>query len=213
MRAVAVVVGTLLLAVAVSAADAGRPHPHRGLLAPFTTAPPAPTLRDDERRAIDRGDVIVRDMEGRSDGRRMVVFTVDAPPERVWAVVSRFSAFPTYIDEVKQAVVLDDGPDGTVVAFTVSQFGFTLTYYVRHRYDAARREGTWTLDYTKESDLDDSVGFWRVTPWPGAPGKSLVEHSTHVALKTAMPGFLRAWIADNSLRSTGDWVRKHATTK
>lgn len=128
-------------------------------------------------------------------------------------MVSRFTAFPRYIDEVKQAVVLEDGPDGTVVAFTVSQFGFTLTYYVRHRYDAVRREGTWTLDYGKESDLDDSIGYWRVTPLPGSPGRSLVEHSTHVALKTAMPDFLRSWIADNSLRLTGTWVRKHVAAK
>lgn len=75
--------------------------------------------------------------------------------------------------------MVEDGPAGTVVAFTVSQSGFTLTYDVRHRQDAVRREGTWTLDYTDESDLDHSIGFWR----------SVVEHSTHVALKTAMPGF------------------------
>ena len=201
------------IAAPVDAADPGRPHRHRGILSPFASPPSPPSLTEEERRAVERGDVVLRDIDGRSDGRRMVVFTVDAPAEGVWAVVSRFSAFPRYIDEVKQAVVLEDGPDGTVVAFTVSQFGFSLTYYVRHRYDAVRREGTWTLDYTKESDLDDSIGYWRVTPIPGSPGRSLVEHSTHVALTTAMPGFLRAWIADTSLRSTGTWVRKHATTK
>ncbi len=203
----------LVLAGVVHAADPARPHAHRGILLPFETAPPPTPLSEDERRAVDRGEVLVRDMAGRTDGRRVVVFTVEAPPERVWAVISRFSAFPTYIDEVKKAVVLEDGPAGTVVAFTVSQFGFTLTYYVRHRYDTVARVGTWTLDYSKESDLDDSIGFWRVSPMPGVPGRSLVEHSTHVALKTAMPGFLRSWIADNSLRSTGDWVRKHATAK
>lgn len=206
---VVTVVAVAVTATAAVAADLGKPHPHRGLLAPFATIPAPPVLSPAEREALARGEVLLRPMEGRSDGRRMVVFTVDAPPERVWSVVSRFEAFPTYIDEVKKVAILERGADGTVVAFTVSQMGFTLTYYVRHRYDDAARVGTWTLDYGKESDLDDSVGFWRVTPLPGDATRSLVEHSTHVKLKAALPSFLADWIQGNSLKSTGDWVRRH----
>jgi hypothetical protein len=200
----------LALAPSALAADPSRPHGHRGVLAPFAEMPKPVVLSPAERTAVERGDVLLREMAGRKDGRRQVVFTVEAPPERVWAVIANFAAFPRYIDEVKSAVVVEEGADGTVVAFTVSQAGVTLTYYVRHRYDAAQHEGTWTLDYSKESDLDDSIGYWRVTPLAGGT-RSLVEHSTHVALKTPLPGFLRDWIADNSLRGTGGWVRKHVT--
>lgn len=210
MRGAALLVAIVAaLASTVHAADPARPHPHRGVLAAFTALPKPPTLTRDEGAALARGEVVLRDIEGRKDGRRMVVFTVNAPPEKVWAVIADFAAFPRYVDAVKSATVLEEGPHGTVVAFTVAQAGFVLTYYVRHVYDAERREGSWTLDYTKESDLDDSVGFWRVTPLASGDG-SLVEHSTHVALKTPLPGFIRDWIANDSLRSTGAWVRKHA---
>lgn len=77
MRRAALVIAALTLAVGVEAADPLRPHPHRGILAPFAAPPPSPALSDEERRAVEKGDV------GRSDGRRMVVFTVDAPPEQV----------------------------------------------------------------------------------------------------------------------------------
>ena len=208
------VAGVLLIASTnVVAANPAAPHPHQGKLAPFSGLPPPPTLSADERAALARGEVIVRPMDKRSDGRRMVTFQVDAPADRVWAVVSRFEAFPSYIDEVKRVSVLQRDAKGTVVAFTVSQLGVTLTYFVRHLYDDERRAGTWTLDYGKESDLDDSVGYWRVTPLPGDPSRCLVEHSTHVALQTPLPGFLQTWIADGSLRSTGAWVRKHSATR
>ena len=36
---------------------------------------------------------------------------------------------------------------------------------------------TWTLDYSQESDLDDSTGYWLVYPSPADPSKTRVEYT------------------------------------
>lgn len=92
-RPLAFIAVVFVLAGVAHAADPARPHPHRGILGPFRSAPSPTPLTDEERRAVGGGAVVLRDTAGRTDGRRAVVFTVEAPPERVWAVISRFSAF------------------------------------------------------------------------------------------------------------------------
>ena len=43
-----------------------------------------------------------------------------------------------------------------------------LEFFVRHfLYIQHHRSLTWTLDYTKESDFDDSCGYWYIVPHPG----------------------------------------------
>jgi hypothetical protein len=66
---------------------------------------------------------------------------------------------------------------------------------------------TWTLDYSRSSDLDDSVGFWRVTPVEGAPDRAQVEYSVDIAISSWVPGFVRNLLVDDGLKQATSWVK------
>ena len=47
--------------------------------------------------------------------------------------------------------------------------GIGIDYYIEHIIHTDEGWVTWTLDYSRKSDLDDSVGYWRVTARPPSP--------------------------------------------
>jgi len=103
-------------------------------------------------------------------------------------------------------VYLRDG-ENIDVAFKLSWLGFSLDYHIHHVFHDPEQWGTWTLDYSRESGLDDSVGFWRVTPVAEKPGTSQVEYSVDVQLPGWIPGFVRSIIVDKGLKQATEWVR------
>lgn len=203
----ALALGALLWAVNARAADAKKPHPHKGTLAPYPR-PPAPlVLSDKEMQRLADGKPVMRQTEGDAGGRGLAVFRVKAPPEVAWAVINDFKNYPKYIDEVKEIEVYKKDGGNIDVRFEISSWGVSIEYFIHHDYDMANRWGTWTLDYARESDLDDSVGFWRVTPVEGQPEQATVEYSVDIAIKGWVPGFVRGLLVDNGLKAATTWVK------
>ena len=66
---------------------------------------------------------------------------------------------------------------------------------------------TWTLDYDKLSDLDESVGYWAVLPHPSEPGQSRVFYSIDMKTRGWMPGFARRMVARQGLEEATGWVK------
>lgn len=204
----------LILAVAGDAAagDWNKPHPHQGVLKPFAADPPPIALSEKEQARLAQGKPVFRqapDQDG-DGGRGTAVFVVDAPPEVVWAVISDFGSYPRWIEDLKETKVygtttLPDGKRRIDVYMKAGRLGVAVEYFVRHVFDDAARVGTWTLDYGKESDLEDSIGFWRVTPRDG--GKSLVEYSVGVKLRGWVPGFVKELLLDSGLKQATRWVK------
>lgn len=44
--------------------------------------------------------------------------------------------------------------------YTAAVGPFKLRYYIEHNFEPLQHSMTWTLDYTKSSDIFDSVGYW-----------------------------------------------------
>lgn len=40
-----------------------------------------------------------------------------------------------------------------------------FVYFLTHLYDPKQRSMTFRLDYSRQSDLDDCVGYWYVQPF------------------------------------------------
>ncbi len=89
----------------------------------------------------------------------------------------------------------------------------SIEYYIHHDYDMEHRWGTWTLDYTRNSDLDDSVGFWRVNSVDGNPKRSIVEYSVDIAIKGWVPGFIRDILVNKGLKQATHWVKVQSEKK
>lgn len=210
----------VLAAGAAQAADWAKPHPHKGVLKPFAADPPPLVLSDKERARLADGKPVFRQVEdqGGTSGRGSAVFRVDAPADVVWGVVLDFPSYPKWIDDLKETKVYGkSGPaDGTQtidVYMRAGKMGVSVEYFVRHVFRNDRRVATWTLDYGKESDLDDSVGFWRVTPLPDDPRKSLVEYAVDLRVKGWVPSFIKDVLLDQGLKQATRWVKVQAEAR
>ena len=72
---------------------------------------------------------------------------------------------------------------------------------------------SWTLDYGRESDLDDSTGYWLVYPSPLDPQKTRVEYSVVLLIKGWVPGFIQTMLADSGVENATKWVKREAEKK
>lgn len=207
MRTVVLALALAVVAPAAIAADATIPHEHKGLLAPYPRPPKPLVITDAERAVLATGKPVMRQAEGGAGGRGLAVFVVDAEPDVVWSTIQEFKSYPKWIPEVSQCDVYRKDGGKIDVHFQIKSFPITLDYYIAHNANQAERWGTWTLDYGRQSDLDDSVGFWRVTEVAGQPKKAQVEYSVDIALKGYVPGFIRGILVDNGLKQATSWVK------
>ncbi|KAJ1617194.1 hypothetical protein T492DRAFT_850265 [Pavlovales sp. CCMP2436] len=87
--------------------------------------------------------------------------------------------------------------------------GYQLEYFINQIYVPKNRCLTWTLDYSRKSDLHDSAGYWRVDPLPGQPGRSRVFYSSS-SLVLGMPQFVMDLLTSQALKASTAWVKKYA---
>ena len=94
--------------------------------------------------------------------------------------------------------------------FVISTWGVTVEYYVKHDYQPQKGYMTWTLDYTRESDLGDSTGYWLVYPSPLDPSKTRVEYSVDLRIQGWVPGFIQTMLAESGVEDATKWVKREA---
>jgi hypothetical protein len=99
--------------------------------------------------------------------------------------------------------------------YTRMKVGFPmlkLEFFVRHfLYIQAHKCLTWTLDYTKESDFDDSCGFWYIIPHPDDPDeRTRVYYSVQVSMFDWVPKFVVDFMSSKALTDATAWVKKYS---
>jgi hypothetical protein len=206
----ALVAVSLLAALASAsswAADAQPPHEHRGVLKPYPRPPPALVLSEADMKRLHEGKPILRQAEAGAGGRGTAIFAVSASPDVTWAVINDFASYPKWIKGVKKCSVYRKDGGKIDVEFKIGALLVELEYFIHHDYDMQNRWGTWTLDYHRQSELDDSVGFWRVNAVAGKPNESIVEYSVDIAIKGWVPGFIRTILVDDGLKTATGWVK------
>jgi hypothetical protein len=190
----------------------GPRHPHNGKLTPYEGAPPTVPLSESEKRDIENNKPVKKTLDVPNGGSRGVaVFRVKAPAKTTWAVISNFEKYSKWIDACSDARVYRREGDRVFVAFKIHHWlTGTITYYIEHNFPGERSGwGTWKLDYDNKSEIDDSVGFWRVAPVMGNPNQVDVSYSIDV-----LPGGIANAIKDILVRQGLDeatsWVKKQA---
>lgn len=194
---------------ASQAANANRPHPHNGIIDPYDGAPPQVVLTDGETALVESGTPVYKQVEVSGGGRAVAVFKVDAPPKIIWSVISDFSKYPEWIKSLKKAKVYKAQGDKILVEFELSAGFFgKWTYFVEHTYPTEKMGwGTWKLDYSRQSDLDDSVGFWEIKPLNASGTQSLVSYSVEIRVGGWVPDFVKNLIVDGGLKEATQWVK------
>ncbi len=156
-------------------------------------------------------------------GRGLVVQDVDAPPHIVW---DRILDYDNYSNMVPKTV---ESKNYKIVAhkptkannylekeiYTRMKVGFSmlkLEFFVRHfLYLQHHKSLTWTLDYTKESDFDDSCGYWYCIPHPENPEeRTRLYYSIQVGMFDWVPSFAVEFMSKKALTDATAWVKKYS---
>jgi hypothetical protein len=202
--------GAALLAAPAWGADANAPHPHQGILPKYSGAPPVPALTEADLATLAAGKPVLKQVKTDTGGRGTAVQDIQATPEAIWSKITSYANYPTWVDGVHECSVYKQVPGEIFVRFVIGAMGIKVEYFVRHLYRPDSGYMTWTLDYTRQSDLDDSVGFWRVEALADKPGWTRVYYSVQVKLSGWVPGFVEDMLANSGLTKATAWVKREA---
>ena len=210
----------------ILASDPNAPHAHTGKQQPFSPGDPSVSLDRKALSILSSGKPFQTTIHvpGSTSGRGLVVQEVHAPPNVVW---DRILDFDHYVDMVprtfecknyhvqKQKPAKRDALERTI--FTKFKIGLPLipkmTFYVKHLYYPSLNSLTWTLDYSKKSDFDDSVGYWYVVPHPHRSGWSRVYYSVAVNMYDWVPKSVVNFMSTKALTDATAWVKKFSEEK
>ena len=156
-------------------------------------------------------------------GRGLVVQDVDAPPHIVWDRILDYDNYSNMVPktvESKNYKVVNHKPTKAnnyleKEIYTRMKVGFPmlkLEFFVRHfLYLQHHKSLTWTLDYTKESDFDDSCGYWYCIPHPENPEeRTRLYYSVQVGMFDWVPSFVVDFMSKKALTDATAWVKKYS---
>ena len=206
---------TLLAPGGSFAGDANKPHPHQGRV-PRPPAQPTPTaLNANQEASLASGKPVLTqkrydDLPG---GRGVAIMDVHAPIEDVWSTIESFTSYPTWIDQVDVCEPYKRAGDHVFVRFVLNTFGVDVEYFVDHIVAKDRGFISWTLDYSRESDLDDSAGYWLVRAHPSKAGWTRVEYSVDLMVASWVPTMVASSITERGLRDATKWLPTNAEAR
>ncbi|EWM28988.1 Polyketide cyclase/dehydrase [Nannochloropsis gaditana] len=206
----------LLLPTVLLGASTDKPQGHNGLVKPFKPGPPSIRLKKSEVEKLRKGEAVKQQLSSGSGGRGLVIQDVEAPPEVVWGRIMDFPAYTRMVPRVSLCEnyrVQENYLQGLKEIFTrmrLTVMGFNVEYFIHHKYFPKLNTVVWTLDYNRESDLDDSVGYWHVIPHPDPDREhwSRVYYSIDMRLKSWMPSFVKNVLKNQVGRAGGTEKRE-----
>jgi len=156
-------------------------------------------------------------------GRGLVVQDVDAPTHIVWDRILDYDNYSNMVPktvESKNYKIIQHKPTKAnnfleKEIYTRMKVGFPmlkLEFFVRHfLYLQHHKSLTWTLDYTKESDFDDSCGYWYCIPHPENPEeRTRLYYSVQVGMFDWVPSFVVDFMSKKALTDATAWVKKYS---
>lgn len=200
----------LLTASPTLAADPKSPHEHQGVVSPYPATPAAIELTADELSSLQSGKAVRKQLKGESGGRGLAVQDIKAPKSVVWGRILDYDAYPRMVDGVDECGNYRVDGQNIYTRFVISAMFSKVEYYIHHVYRKDLDYLTWTLDYGRESDLDDSVGYWYVTEPADHPGYTRVFYSVDVRIKGWVPKMVEDMIAKKGLAQATEWVKKES---
>jgi len=168
-------------------------------------------LSSAQRAQLDRGKpVMVQTQEAGGGGRGMAIQDVAATPERVWSRITSYEDYPRWVGPVAECGNYEVAGDHIKTRFVLKGLGFRLEYFIDHVYRPDQGFMTWTLDYSRRSDLDDSVGYWFVQPHPTREGWTRLYYSVDVRMKGRIPKFVQELVTRKGLTEATAWVKRES---
>lgn len=206
-----------ILASPVLAANPSEPHPHRGVIPAYKGPPPLPELTAEDLALLAAGDPVLKQVQTATGsdaaGRGVAVQDIHADPGTIWGRITDYGRYPTMVDNVKECAVYESAGDHTKVRFVIGAPMISIEYYIDHKNALDQGWMTWTLDYDRHSDFDDTVGFWRVEPLAEKPGWSRVYYSVDLKAAGWVPAPIESAFASMGLKKATAWVKRESEAR
>ena len=189
--------------------DPNTPHDHQGILKPITQAPKPMSLSNEDHARLMQGEVILRSSKGDEGGRGVAIQYVQAPEAKVWDTILDYDKYPQRVNNTKSAKVYKEEGSQISVELISSIMGFSVGVYTINTVKKPEGYMSWTLDYSRQSDAYDMIGYWRVEQILDNPPLTKLEYSTEVQLR-GVPGFVASYLSQGALKEGTQWVKTYA---
>jgi hypothetical protein len=205
-----------LLLITLSTLVYSAPHPHQGVVKPFSGGDPGVKLDGKALRTLQTGLPYSTQIQSGTNGRGLVVQDVKAPVNVVWGRILDFNSYNKMVPKTAESSIykqekLRHGQERIWVRMKVGFPMLKLQFFINHLHDPAKNSLTWTLDYSQKSDLDDSVGFWYVIPHPDNPANwTRVYYSVEVSMFSWVPKFVVEFMSKQALTDATAWVKRQS---
>jgi hypothetical protein len=200
--------------LAAMAADAGKPHPHQGVLPRPPQPPTTPELSSEDLEKLAQGEPVMHQLKEASGenagGQGVAVLDIHAEPSVVWALITDFDRYEERVPNVMQCDVVERAGEHIKVHFVIGIPLVPIEYWVDDTYRPDAGYLTWTLDYSKTSDFDDTTGFWVVQALPDRPGWSRAFYSVRVKARGWVPPPVEAAFSRFGLTRSTEWLKREA---
>ena len=187
----------LVFLASVSGDDPTQPHMHQGVFRRLKIGPPKNAgLKPPSAKLLTEkvGAVIPLKVSAQSPKGSMrctSIQDVRVPASAVWDLLLDFPNYPRFVKGINTCKPYSRRrtvTGGKIVnaKYTVNVGpAFKINYYLEHQYEPLKNCMTWHLDYSRRSDLFDSVGYWYVEP--RGPELSRVYYTTDSLLPSWIP--------------------------
>ena len=198
---------------AVFGGDPTKPHFHGPTRTPFDPKDDiAPPLKSADLAKLADGEIITVQSSDATSGGGCAVEDIRAPPDVVWSQLLTFETYPDKVPKVRECanyeVTKSSDEEVMKTRYGVKVVpGLSMEYYLRHVFHPRKNALTWTLDYEKQSDIDDCHGIWRVVPHPERPEWSRVEYAADLKLRGGCPQFVIDILTKKALVDACTWLK------
>lgn len=197
------------------------PHDHNGVVKPFSPGDPKIPLNKKALSILLSNKPYQTQIQSGAGGRGLVVQDVNAPKDIVWGRILDYDSYSKMVPktiESKNYKVENKKPSKknplSQIIYTRMKVGFPvlkLEFFIKHLYYPEMNSLTWTLDYSKKSDFNDSCGFWFVIPHPDDPhNKTRLFYSVEVSMFDWVPKFVVDFMSTKALTDATTWVKKYS---
>jgi len=165
--------------------------------------------------ALDRGEILVypQARSGSDEPDWVMKAVIDAPPARIWAMLSNCAGYTRIMPRIKAARVDRRDAKSDVCTVTVDMpFPYSdLTSTGLSTYHRDPSKGVLIRRWRQLSgDYEVNRGEWRLAPFRGDPRRTLVVYRVRVVPRAWVPGWIRRAAQRRTLPQTIEMMRRAA---
>eukprot|EP00980_Cylindrotheca_fusiformis_P005744 scaffold1194_cov127-Cylindrotheca_fusiformis.AAC.21 len=154
----------------------------------------------------------VKTRHHRDSHRVLVVQDINAPLDVVFGRILDYGNYYKMAPHTLESEVYKRTSDSfsqTVFSrIRAGMRGFSMNMFVKATFHPVHNSVTWTLDYEKESDLEDGCGHWYVAEHPQNPARSRLFYSVDMVMGPKIPKFVGNYINKKAASDATAWVKK-----